>query len=85
MAFSFKQKLAHYSAVAKGEKPTKKGSIFSKKEQQAYARGQRDAMNEQRRFFKFKNATDEERRQYKEKRKVEREAYKAQKTLAEKK
>ena len=79
MAFSFKQKLAHYSAVADGSKSAKKESKFLQQEQRAYARGQRDARNEQRRAFAFKNATSEQREAYRAKRKAQLEGYKAQK------
>ena len=41
--FSQKEKRKHYNAVAKGEKPVKSNSKFNKKEQIAYAKGQRDA------------------------------------------
>lgn len=77
MAFSFKQKLAHYSSVASGKTPTKKDSKFTQKEQRAYARGQRDARNEQRRAFAFKNATPEQRKAYKEQRRAQRAARKS--------
>ena len=77
MAFSFKEKLSHYKAVAKGDKKTKTGSKFSKKEQQAYARGQVDARNEQRRVTAFKNATSEQRQAYKQSQREKRAAYKA--------
>lgn len=79
MSFSFKQKLQHYSAVADGSKSAKKESKFSQLEQRAYARGQRDARNESRRAFAFKNASSEQRDAYKAQRKAAREAYKASK------
>lgn len=71
---SQKEKRIHYTQVAKGEKPVKKGSKFTKKEQIAYAAGQRDARNESRRICAYKNATLEQRAAYKEKRKAARAA-----------
>lgn len=58
--FSQKDKLAHYTAVAKGEIATKPNSNFTEAEQRAYARGQRDARNENRRIFAAKNSTPEQ-------------------------
>lgn len=72
-----KEKLQHYSEVAKGLKAVKSESKFSEAEQRAYARGQRDARNENNRLFKWKNSTPEEREAYKIKRAEERKAYKA--------
>lgn len=76
--FGQKEKRQHYTDVAKGTKPVKKDSKFSKKEQLAYARGQRDARNESARICAYKNATPEQREDYKQKRKAAYEAYKAQ-------
>lgn len=73
------EKLKHYTAVAAGEKEVKTGSKFSETEQRAYARGQRDARNEERRLFKFKNSTEAEREEYKAQRKKQKSAFKAQK------
>lgn len=70
--FSLNEKLSHYTAVAKGEKATKKGSSFSEAEQRAYARGQRDARNESRRVWKSKNSTAAEKKAYKDKKAAER-------------
>ena len=75
--FSLKEKLAHYTAVAKGTKPTKAKSKFTEAEQKAYARGQRDARNESRRVWKSKNATKSEKQAYKDKKAAERAEYKA--------
>lgn len=77
--FSLKEKRKHYTAVANGTKPTKANSKFSEAEQRAYARGQRDALNESARITKYKNSTPEERAAYKAQKRIEREAYKAQK------
>lgn len=73
--FSMSQKREHYASVAKGETPVKKDSKFSKKEQIAYAKGQRDARNESVRMYKYKNSTPEERAAYKQKRRADRLAY----------
>ncbi len=80
--FSLKEKLAHYTAVAKGEKPTKAKSKFTEAEQKAYARGQRDARNESRRVWKNKNSTELEKQAYKDKKAAERAARKAAKQAA---
>ena len=77
--FSLKEKLAHYTAVAKGEKAVKKDSKYSEAEQQAYARGQRDARNESRRIWKSKNSTAMEKQAYKDKKAAERAERKAKK------
>lgn len=53
MAFNLKQKLRHYTDVAKGVKPVKATSKFSEAEQKAYARGQRDARNESKRIYAY--------------------------------
>lgn len=76
--FTQKEKRAHYTAVANGEKPVKADSKFTPAEQRAYARGQRDALNESARITAFKNSTEAEREAYKEKKRKEREAWKAQ-------
>ncbi len=75
--FSLKEKLAHYTAVAKGDTPTKADSKYSDAEQKAYARGQRDARNESRRVWKSKNSTAAEKKAYKAKKAAERAARKA--------
>lgn len=77
MGFTMKEKQKHYTAVANGSKSVKKNSKFTKKEQQAYARGQRDARNEQLCAFAYKNATPAERKKFKEKRAKKAAAYKA--------
>ena len=74
--FSAKEKRDHYNKVAKGEKPVKENSKFSKAEQIAYARGQRDARNESLRMYAYKNATQEERDEYAYKQQIKRETYK---------
>lgn len=73
-----KEKRIHYTQVANGTKPVKKGSKFTKKEQIAYARGQRDARNESARITKYKNSTPAERAAYKQKKAAERAAWKAE-------
>jgi hypothetical protein len=62
--FSLKEKLAHFTAVAKGEKATKSGSKFSDAEQRAYARGQRDARNESHVIHALKNSTPEQQKAF---------------------
>lgn len=57
--YTMNEKLAHYSSVAKGEKAVKQTSKFTSAEQIAYARGQRDARNEQRKIFAIKNKKTE--------------------------
>ena len=79
--FSLKEKRKHYTEVANGTKPTKANSKFNEAEQRAYARGQRDALNESARITK--NSTPEERAAYKAQKRIEREAYKAQKEQEE--
>ncbi len=74
---TLKEKLAHYTGVAKGEIPTKANSKFSVEEQKAYARGQRDARNESRRIWKSKHSTAAEKKAYREKKAAERAARKA--------
>lgn len=66
--FSQKEKLQHYSDVASGVEATKKESKFTDAEQRAYARGQRDARNENRRIFAAKNATPEQKESFRLKR-----------------
>lgn len=70
--FGLKDKLKHYTAVAKGEKAVKADSKYSEAEQRAYARGQRDARNESQRVWKSKNSTDKEKQAYKDKKAAER-------------
>ena len=77
--FSLKEKLAHYTAVAKGEKVTKQDSKYSSAEQKAYARGQCDARNESRRVWKWKNSTPMERQAYTDKKAAERAERRAKK------
>ncbi len=73
--FSQKDKLAHYTAVANGEKATKPDSNFTEAEQRAYARGQRDARNENRVIFAVKNSKPEEKESWRIKRAKARVAY----------
>ena len=77
--WSMTEKLKHYTAVAAGEKEVKTKSKFSEAEQRSYARGQRDARNEERRLFKFKNSTEAERKAYRAQRKEQAAAFTAQK------
>ena len=77
--FSQKQKHEHYTQIANGTKKVKDTSKYSEAEQIAYARGQRDARNEQRRIYAYNNATPLEREAYKNKRKEEKLKYKANK------
>ena len=70
--FNQRDKLEHYTAIAKGDKAVKSSSKFSEAEQRAYARGQRDARNENNRIFAMKNVTPEQRQAYKEARKAKR-------------
>ena len=53
------KKLEHYSAIASGKKAPKKESKFSKAEQIAYARGQRDARNEANRIYAYYSGSDD--------------------------
>ncbi len=76
--FNQKEKRKHYTAVANGTKSTKKDSKFSKKEQLAYARGQRDARNESARICAYNHSTPEQREKYAAEQKAAREAWKAQ-------
>lgn len=75
--FSQKEKRQHYTDVASGKIPTKASSKYSDEVQRAYARGQRDALNEAARITKWKNSTPEENAAYKEQKRKEREAWKA--------
>ena len=77
--FTKKEKAKHYEEVARGKKPTKKGSKYSKAEQMAYARGQDDARKEAQRDWKYKNSTPAEREKYREERRKSREEYLAKK------
>lgn len=74
--FSLKEKRKHYTDVASGKKLVKLNSKFTPEEQQAYARGQRDALNESARIFKWKISSPEERAAYKEQKRKERAEYK---------
>lgn len=78
--FTSNEKREHYSKVADGTIAPKKGSKYSAKEQTAYARGQRDARNEEARNFAYKNATPEQRKAYKEKQKADRAAFNVKKS-----
>lgn len=77
--FSLREKRRHYTDVASGKKDVKKDSKFSPEEQRAYARGQRDALNEAARITKWKNSTPEENAAYKERKRKEREEWKKNK------
>ncbi|MDE7107980.1 MAG: hypothetical protein K2O39_06615 [Clostridiales bacterium] len=77
--FSLKDKRKHYTDVANGTTPTKADSKFSEAEQRAYARGQRDARNENARIFASKNATPEQKESWRLKKARERVAYLEQK------
>ncbi len=75
--FGLIEKFKHYNDVAKGKKATKKDAKkHNAKEQKSYAAGYRDAVNDQRRAYKYKNSTELERQAYNEKRRQEREDYK---------
>lgn len=76
--FSWKEKRKHYTAVANGTKPVKANSKFTPEEQRAYARGQRDAMNDQAVGFvlgKNSKLSAAEKQALKDKRKAERKAW----------
>jgi len=75
--FSQKEKLKHYTAVAKGTCPTKQNSKFSASVQRSYATGQRDARNEANAIFKYKHSSAAERAAYKRKRAERNAAYKS--------
>lgn len=77
--FSQKDKRKHYTDVANGTVPVKANSKYSAAEQQAYARGQRDARNENARIFASKNATPEQKESWRLKRAKEKVAYLEQK------
>ncbi len=81
--FSQKEKRKHYTDVANGTVPVKANSKFSPAEQQAYARGQRDARNESAAIYAVKNSTPEERESHRLKK--AREKYEYLKQKAEKK
>lgn len=70
------EKLKHYTQIANGTKLVDLGSKYTMGEQIAYARGQRDARNEARRIFAIKNATPEQRKAYKEKKKANKPKFK---------
>lgn len=73
--FSQKEKLKHYTGVANGTIAVKAESNFNEAEQRAYARGQRDARNENRRIFASKNATPEQKESWRLERARKRLAY----------
>lgn len=83
--FTNKEKLNHYTKVAKGEKDTKHDSKFSEAEQRAYARGQRDARNEARSQYKWKNSSADERLEYEVLKAERRKGYKDAKKQLDKK
>ncbi len=78
MIFTTKQKREHYTGVANGTIPTKKDSKYTDAEQRAYARGQRDALNDQavgHILGKNSKLSAEEKQAFKDKRKAERKAW----------
>lgn len=77
--FSSKEKRQHYTDIANGTKPVKSDSKFSEAEQRAYARGQRDARNENARIFASKNSTPEQKESYRLKKARQRLEYLEQK------
>lgn len=77
--FSQKDKRKHYSDVANGTVLTKPDSKFTEAEQRAYARGQRDARNENARIFASKNSTPEQKESWRLKRAEAKVAYLKQK------
>ena len=77
--FLLKDKRKHYTDVANGAAPVKQNSKFTEAEQRAYARGQRDARNENARIFASKNATPEQKESWRLKKARERLAYLEQK------
>lgn len=79
--YSLKEKLLHYTDVARGEKSVKETSKFSENEQRAYARGQRDARNEGRRVWASMHASEADKQAYKERQEANRAAYKQSKKL----
>lgn len=83
--FSQKEKRKHYTDVANGTVPVKADSKYSPSEQQAYARGQRDARNENARIFASKNATPEQKESWRLRKTRERLAYLEQKEKSKKK
>lgn len=83
--FSQKDKRKHYTDVANGTAPTKPDSKFTEAEQRAYARGQRDARNENARIFASKNATPEQKESWRLKRAREKVAYLESKEKAKQK
>lgn len=77
-----KERRAHYTGVANGTIPPKADSKFSAQEQIAYAKGQRDARNDQTMGYLLgKNSplSAAEKQKLKDNRKATRESYKAQK------
>lgn len=75
MAFKMKEKEEHYKKIAKLEKPVKEQSKYSEEEQRAYARGQVDARNEQKRLYALKNSSEEEKKVYREEQIIKRAEY----------
>ena len=74
--FTSMEKLDHYTKVANGSRETKQSERYSDMEQKAYARGQRDARNEARRSYAYKNSTEAQREAYKARKTAEREQWK---------
>ena len=77
--FTWKEKRKHYTDVANGTKPVKANSKFTPEEQRAYARGQRDAMNDAavgHMLGKNSTLSEAEKLSFKEKRKAARQAWK---------
>ena len=83
--FSQKEKRKHYTDVANGTVPVKANSKFTAAEQQAYARGQRDARNESAAIYAAKNSTPEERESHRLKKAREKYEYLKQKSEKKKK
>ena len=79
--FGWKEKLDHYTGVANGTVPTKAESKFSDAEQKAYARGQRDARNEQRVITRWKHSSEQEREDWKVQKAVDRAERRYQKAV----
>ena len=78
--FSLQEKREHYTAVASGKKPVKKDSGFTRKEQISYAKGQRDARNEELRVYAYKQATPAARAKFEKQKRARAEKYKQTRT-----
>ncbi len=76
--FTNKEKRKHYTNVANGTKAVKANSKYSEAEQRAYARGQRDARNDQmigHMLGKNSTLSEAEKQSFKDKRKAKRQAW----------